>query len=253
MQPEDFAYLYELESDFWWFVGMREITAALLDPVCAPGIDRQVLDDGSGTGGNLSWLKRYAGNGEVAGIDVTAEALSFCKKQGHQLLVQASATDLPFPESRFDLVTSFDVLVQIPGVGSDESAISEIFRVLKPGGIAFVRGAAYEWLKSDHDAALATHHRYSLEELVGKMKAAGFEILRSTYANSFLLPVALVRRLVLKRIGLARGSDVKPMPSALRWANAPLTAALRAEAAWLRRGETKLGFGLSAICLARKP
>ena len=54
MQPEDFAYLYELETDFWWFVGMREITAALLDPVCPPGIDREVLDDGSGTGGNLT-------------------------------------------------------------------------------------------------------------------------------------------------------------------------------------------------------
>ena len=60
MQPEDFAYLYELESDFWWFVGMREITAALLDPVCPPGIDRRILDDGAGAGGNLSWLKRYA-------------------------------------------------------------------------------------------------------------------------------------------------------------------------------------------------
>src|SRR5438046_8917824 len=89
MQPEDFAYLYELESDFWWFVGMREVTAAILDPLCPPGLDRQVLDDGSGTGGNLSWLQRYAGNGQVAGIDLTAEALSFCKKQGHQLLVRS--------------------------------------------------------------------------------------------------------------------------------------------------------------------
>jgi SAM-dependent methyltransferase len=253
MQPEDFAYLYELESDFWWFVGMREITAALLDPVCPPGVDRQILDDGAGAGGNIAWLKRYAGNGQVSGIDVTSEALTFCRKQGHQLLVQASATDLPFRDSNFDLVSSFDVLVQLPGEGSDRFAINEIFRVLKPGGIAFVRGAAYEWLKSDHDAALATHHRYSLEELVGKMTDAGFEILRSTYANSFLLPVALVRRLVLKRIGLARGSDVKPMSPALRWVNAPLTAALRAEAAWLRRRDTKLGFGLSAICVARKP
>src|SRR5437667_3124814 len=99
MQPEAFAYLCELQSDFWWFVGMREITAALLDPVCPPGIDRQVLDDGAGVGGNLSWLKRYAGNGEVAGIDVTAEALSFCKKQGHQVLVQASAPGRPLADS----------------------------------------------------------------------------------------------------------------------------------------------------------
>lgn len=253
MQAEDFAYLYELESTFWWFVGMREITAALLDPVCPPGKDRQVLDDGAGAGGNIEWLKRYAGNGQVAGIDVTSEALSFCRRHGHQMLVQASATDLPFHNESFDLVSSFDVLVQLPAEGADKFAIGEIFRVLRPGGIAFVRGAAYEWLKSDHDAALASHHRYSLEELSGKLQSAGFEILRTTYANSLLLPVALVRRLLLKRIGLARGSDVKPMPAALGWINTPLTAALRAEAAWLKRGKTKLRFGLSAICVARKP
>ena len=29
MQAEDYEYLYRLEEDFWWFPGMREITAAL--------------------------------------------------------------------------------------------------------------------------------------------------------------------------------------------------------------------------------
>jgi|ERR1051326_498402 SAM-dependent methyltransferase len=253
MQPEDFAYLYELESDFWWFVGMREITAVLLDPLFPPGVDRQILDDGSGAGGNISWLKRYAGKREVAGIDVTADALHFCRKQGHTLLVQASATQLPFPAASFDLVTSFDVLVQIPGEGSDESALAEIFRLLRPGGIAFIRGAAYEWLKSDHDAALDSHRRYSLEELRSKTKAAGFEIVRCTYANALLLPVALIRRLLLQRVGLARGSDVKPWPRGLRWVNWPLAAALRLEAAWLRERGASLPFGLSAICVVRKP
>lgn len=252
MQDEDFAYLYELERTFWWFVGMQDVTAAMLDPVCPQGVDRKILDAGSGTGGMMSWLGRYSGEGRIFGIDLTSTALAFCRKQGHRLLTQASVTAVPFADSTFDLVTSFDVLVQLPSNGSDDMAIDEMKRVLKPGGILFARVAAYEWLKSGHDASLATQYRYTLPEIADKLERAGFEVLRSTYANSFLLPLAIFTRLVLKPIGLVKGSDVKPLPAALRWINSPMTGALRTEARWLRRGETKLGFGLSAICVARK-
>lgn len=253
MQPSDYAYLYDLEDEFWWFAGMRDITSALLDPVCPPTRDRLILDAGCGTGGMMSWLKRYAGNGRVAGIDLFSTALNFSGKRGHTMLAQASVTKLPFPDSMFDLVTSFDVLEQLPTEGSDEAAFGEMLRVLRPTGITFVRVPAHEWLKSDHDRALATQHRYSLGELVGKMQRAGFEILRTTYANSLLMPLAIFQRQVLKRIGLASGSDVKPLPAALRWLNPVLTAAVRAEARWLIRPQARLGFGLSAICVAQKP
>ena len=253
MQPADHAYLYELEDSFWWFAGMREITAALLDPVTPSPTDKTVLDAGCGTGGMMSWLARYAGNGSVAGIDLSPAALGFCRLNGHREVAQASVTSLPFPDATFDLVTSFDVLVQLPGAGSDDLALREIRRVLKPGGITFVRVAAYEWMRSSHDTALNTQHRYSLAELVEKVKQAGFDLLRATHANSLLMPVAMFQRQVLKRIGLASGSDVKPLPAPLRWLSPVLTAALRAEARWLIRPQASLKFGLSAICVAQKP
>jgi SAM-dependent methyltransferase len=256
MQTEDYEYLYQLEESFWWFAGMREITASLLDPVLPllPLGDRTILDAGCGTGGNLEWLARYAGKGHIAGIDLIETALRFCSERGARRLAQASATDLPFADEAFDLLTSFDVLVQIPGEGSDEQAMREMFRVLKPGGIAFVRCAAYEWMKSGHDAALGTQRRYTIDGLREKLKRAGFEILRETYANSLLLPVAAIRRLALKRLGLAdSGSDVKPLPPRLEWLNQTLTDALRWEAGKLRQPNARLPFGLSAICLARRP
>ena len=46
MQAQDYAYLYDLEENFWWFVGMREITRRLLDQVCVPGMVRRALDAG---------------------------------------------------------------------------------------------------------------------------------------------------------------------------------------------------------------
>lgn len=253
MRTEDYEYLYHLEETFWWFAGMREITAALLDPLLAPR-DRVILDAGCGTGGNLEWLARYAGNGRVVGIDLVSTALEFCRKRAHEHLALASATGLPFADKSFDLVTSFDVLVQIPGPGADERAMREMFRVLKPGGIAFMRGAAFEWMKSGHDRALGTERRYDLDELREKLKRAGFEVLRETYANSLLFPVAAFRRLLLKRLGLAdEGSDVKPLPQNLQWLNRVFTNALLWEAKRLCDPNAKLPVGLSAICVARRP
>ncbi len=254
MKKEDYVFLYELEEDLWWFAGMREITAALLDEACKPMTDRKILDAGCGTGGMISWLERYAGKGKIFGIDTVKDALVFCRERHHELLAQASATHLPFPASAFDLVTSFDVLVQIPGEHSDIDAIREMYRVARPGGIVFVRVAAYKWMRSGHDEALGSQRRYTLSELSGKMKDVGFEILRATYANSFLLPVAAVRRLLLKRIGLSdKGSDVKPLPENLDWLNRALTSFLSKEAKILSRSKAKLPVGLSAICVAKKP
>lgn len=253
MHTEDYEYLYRLEEEFWWFAGMREITASLLDPLL-PQRDRAILDAGCGTGGNLEWLKRYAGQGRVVGMDFVSTALDFCRQRGHRELARASATELPFADQSFDLVTSFDVLVQIPGEGTDDQAMREMWRVLRPNGIAFVRGAAYTWMRSGHDEALETQRRYELEELCGKMRLAGFEVLRATYANSLLFPIAAIRRLALKKLGLAdSGSDVKPLPEHLAWLNRALTAALGWEANRLRKPQAKFPFGLSAICIARKP
>lgn len=253
MRTEDYAYLYALEEDFWWFTGMREITATLLDPFCPLGQDRLILDAGCGTGGNLVWLKRYAGNEIVVGIDLVADALGFCRHRSDQHLAQASATDLPFSSESFDLVTSFDVWEQLPGEESDFQAMREMHRVLRPNGICFVRVPAYEWMRSGHDLALATQRRYTLKRLRQKMNRAGFNILRATYANTLLLPLAMLRRLVLKRIRLSDpGSDVKPLPPQLQLMNSVFTNVLRGEARLLKGAKTRLPAGLSAICIAQK-
>ena len=255
MRSEDYKFLYELEDRFWWFVGMRDVAAALLDPFCSPASEiRTVLDAGCGTGGNLSWLRRYAVAENIVGIDLSQHALDFCRAGQFRFLARASVTRLPFDSCQFDLVTSFEVLTQLPRVEDVERALSEMYRVMRPGGVAFIRVPAYQWMHSEHDEELATMRRYYLASLLDLTTQAGFHTLRATYANTTLLPVAAIRRLVLKRLGLARrGADVQPLSPRLQWLNRILAAVLRSEARWLKKPGATLRLGLSAICIVAKP
>ena len=254
MEAKDFSDLWELEENLWWFRGMRSITRAMLDPELSDVVPRRILDVGCGTGANLKFLELYSNGREVTGVDIARDALQFCRLSGAGRLAQASATELPFPSGYFDLVTSFDVLVQIPGEDSDANALHEMHRVLKPGGTAFVRAAAYEWMRAGHDATMKTQRRYTLKELETKCRGAGLEIIRATYANAALLPAAVLKRLVLERFGVAStGSDVRRFPKAIAWLDPIFRAALVSESSILRRSGFSLPFGLSAICVARKP
>lgn len=254
MQAKDFSDLFELEENLWWFRGMRSITSAILDGQLVVETPRRILDAGCGTGANLKFLERYSNGGAIVGIDIASDALQFCRRGGAKMLAQASATDLPFPSASFDVVTSFDVLVQIPGEGSDDNALREMFRVLKPGGILFARVAAYEWMRAGHDAAMNTQRRYTIGELQKKMTEAGFEVVRTTYANTGLFPVAILKRLVLEPLKLAKsGTDVRPLPSTISWLDPIFRSVMDGEAALLRRPRVCLPCGLSAICVGRKP
>ena len=258
MQPQEYISLYDLEDDFWWFAGMREITAALLDPICAGDQanhlnGRLIVDVGCGTGANLEWLTRYTTTSRIIGIDLMEEALDFCRRRGRDNLIQASATELPLADATADLVTSFDVLACPRGANADEIAINEMYRILRPGGIAFIRAAAYSWMRGEHDRATNSIRRFTLRGLTGKMGQSGFEILRATYANSWLLPIAAMRRLVLERVGLHHGSDVKPLPPGAQWLNRGLKNVLASEARLLKNPAARLPAGLSAIAIARKP
>jgi len=260
VRDDEYTRMAALEDDFWWYVGMRDVQAALLDAVVAdaarrragPPREADIVDLGCGTGANLGWLERYGTR--VTGLDVGAPALRACRARGRTRLVQASSTDLPFAPASFDVATSFDVLVQLPRDGSDDAALVEMHRVLRPGGVAMVRAAAYEWMRSGHDEALGSTRRYTRRGLARQAEAAGFEVVRATYANCLLFPLAAVHRLALRRAGLREAdSDVQPLPRALRWAGGPLTAALRAEARLLRRAWARLPFGLSVVLVLRRP
>ena len=237
-----------VEDTHWWFEGMERITSRLLAVagVLADGRERRVLDAGCGTGRNLLFLGRY---GEAVGLDGSAVALECCRERGLERLVCGTVNALPFADAAFDLVTSFDVLTAA-GV-DDRAALQESARVLRPGGHFLVRVAAYDWLRSRHDEEWTIQHRYERRELCAKVRATGLEICRASYANTWLLPVALAKRLAERWFPPREETSDLELGAQRTVSTRLLRAVLASEAGWVAgRG---LPCGLSFIILARKP
>lgn len=245
MEPEEYESIYRLEESHWWYRGMREMALALLDRYLHQRTGLTVLDAGCGTGGMMRALGRY---GQVYGLDFSPHALEFCRLR-RLSPVRGSVTHLPYADARFDLVTSFEVLYHA-GVSDDVLALGELFRVLRPEGHLLLRLPAFEFLRGAHDRTVHTRHRYTAPEVGSKLRAVGFDIVRLSYANSLLFPLAAGSRLG-ERVAGPRGevkSDVQATGSFL---NGVLLQALRVEGMLVRYLD--LPVGLSVIALARKP
>jgi SAM-dependent methyltransferase len=246
VKPGEYAAMYRVEDTHWWYTGMRRVADALLRARFNGRTGTlDILDAGCGTGGNAAHLQRY---GRVTGFDFSDEALRFARQREGLRLARASVEHVPFRDKAFDLVLSNDVLCHL-GVASDAQAAREFARVLRPGGVLFLQLPAFDALRSHHDAAVFTKHRYTADEVRALLRGAGLRVRRVTYANALLFPAAAAWR-ALNKLGdheAAEESDVKPVPGPV---NALMRAALSLEAPLVKRGN--LPFGLSVIGVAEK-
>lgn len=226
-------------------MGRRSIVGALLAPLrTAGGVRLRIADVGCGTGGNFTLLDEW---GDVAGIDMSPEALRFCLQRGRANVLRATADRLPFADGSLDLATALDVLEHLQ---DDRAALAEFRRVLKPGGHLVLTVPAYRFIWSEHDEALHHRRRYVLSELRAKVAASGLEVRRISYAISAILPVAVVFRILQ---GLRPSRQDRPKTGYVGLpgpANRLLAGYLQLEAWWLARAS--LPAGLSIVCVARR-
>jgi SAM-dependent methyltransferase len=245
MYREEYQRLFALEDTLWWFLGMRRASTVLLDTFLrASCSERWILDAGCGTGGMLETLHRY---GRTLGADASAQALSFAQQRDVAPLVRADVCRLPFAAESFDVVTSFDVIYH-NDVPSDDTALLEMARVLRPRGLLLIRVPALNLFRGRHDVAVHTRHRYRRRDFEKKLELNGFVPEFVSYLNCFLLPLAILRRGVERVFSPGRrGSEVEPIAG---WLNLALYRILATEAKWIRR--RPLPLGLSLVAVARK-
>ncbi|MEX1256216.1 MAG: methyltransferase domain-containing protein [Gemmatimonadota bacterium] len=120
--------------------GALESFAGVAHPFIADVIrpGQTVLDVGSGSGTDALIASRIVGlEGEVIGLDMTSAMREKLERNAREMgatnvrTLDGNAEEIPLPDTSVDVVTSNGVLNLVP---DKESAIREIYRVLRPGG-----------------------------------------------------------------------------------------------------------------------
>ena len=144
------------------------------------GADVVAFDqDGDELAGVLELFSAMRGAGEVP-ADAEAD------------IKQGDALSLPFADGEFDRVVAAEVLEHIP---DDTTAISELARVLRPGGSLAV--TVPRWLpekicwrlsREYHEVEGGHVRIYTAEDLVGKLSDAGLVLEGSEHAHGLHAP-----------------------------------------------------------------
>jgi len=155
-----------------------------------PLAGKSVLEVGCGRGGGSSYVARYLQPCSVLGVDFSASAVDFCRSNHRQeglQFRQGDAEALPCADNSFDAVLNVESSHCYPSL---QRFVSEVFRVLRPGG---------HFLWAD------LCRTELLDENRSLFQAAGFTLLRETrITDNVLLALdrvqeqrsAMIRRLV---------------------------------------------------------
>lgn len=190
------------DSGFVWGPeGITEDDLGVLGPVT----DKDVLEVGSGAGQCSRWVRARGGRG--FGLDLSFRQLQHCRRldlaTGVSVpSVQGTATALPFAADTFDVV--FCAFGALQFVADLDAAVTEVARVLRPGGrFAFSITHPTRWMFPDDpgvpgltatqsywdrtpyveiddetgEVAYVEHHR-TLGDWVQVLAGAGFRIVR---------------------------------------------------------------------------
>lgn len=229
----------------WWYRGLHALARSKwLRTQRGRSIASSLvsLDAGCGTGGLLRKLAAVAPLPLVGLEFVEPAAIIAHEKSGCPIAV-GSVNDLPFDDSSLAAVFSMDVLCH-RGVDENRS-LAETYRCLAKGGVILVNLPAYRWMLSVHDERVHNIRRYCRAEVIAMLTNAGFRDVAVSYWNTFLFPLMVLKRKVLR----GAESDVREFSAPLEFL---FRSVLCFERMLLRLG-LRLPFGGSIFAVAVKP
>lgn len=135
---------------------------------------KQVLDAGCGTG----WFSMAASKAGavVTSMDLGEKLLSQVQKKCDTKRVVGSVLDMPFKNDTFDFIISSEVIEHTP---SPNTAICEMYRVLKPGGTLILSTPNKFWYWS-----LKVAEKFKLRPYQGLENWSGYRELRNATMNA---------------------------------------------------------------------
>ena len=172
---------------------------------------------------------------------------AFQQLHGVTSLVCSAPDELAFASNSFDLIVAGDFL---QSTSDDRTALRELLRVLKDGGLLCLTVPAYAFLWSEEDERRGHFRRYRTSELRRKLTTSGFELQRASYfvtAPFFPLVMLRMARSIVRTSILPNDQGSRRT----RIANAAMKLLLDGERQTLHH--INLPFGTTVVCWARKP
>jgi ubiquinone/menaquinone biosynthesis C-methylase UbiE len=149
-------------------------------------LDTRYLDVGCSSGYMIDEVKEAFPNTPIYGADYVRVGLLHCHKRHPEVpLFRMDLLDCPFETNSFAAITCLNVLEHIE---DDAGALTQLRRILKPGGRLALTVPAGKTLCDLYDDVHFHYRRYRLSELESNMRQAGFKLLRANYFGCFLYP-----------------------------------------------------------------
>jgi SAM-dependent methyltransferase len=240
------ARFFELGESYFWFAAQNTLVEWVLErylPHLATGLQGRrlrILDLGCGPGNTLCRLARW---GKAFGMDFSLDALAFARTKGEFPVLSADAMALPFASASLDCVVALDVLEHVE---DDERALSEIRRVLRPGGVFIFMVPAFMALWRHHDVMYGHFRRYGKQDFLGRVGRMRLTVHECRFFKcGFFLPLWAVAKCERWAPGiLPQRDNFYAVP---RWLN----HVLEREIVWEERLRLTrlLPFGVSLLCV----
>lgn len=188
-KTEYFAPLAQYEAQNFWFRSRNALIIWALQKFF-PKLG-SFLEVGCGTGYVLSGVSAAFPFARLVGSEIFTAGLGIASGRiPGASFVQMDARRIPYV-NEFDVVAAFDVLEHIV---EDDLVLENLHRAIRPGGGLLLTVPQHQWLWSSVDDHACHVRRYSAADLHNKVRAAGFEVERSTSFISLLLPAMLISR-----------------------------------------------------------
>jgi 2-polyprenyl-3-methyl-5-hydroxy-6-metoxy-1,4-benzoquinol methylase len=152
-----------------------------------------ILDIGSGTGGNIDMLKKF---GSVTGLESNDIAIQLFKEKTDATVIKGTLPDLPKINEKFDLIVLFDVLEHID---DDVLTLYNLSSLLKPSGRILLSTPACPNLFGPHDMQHHHKRRYTKHQLSNVIRNSDLNILHINHFNTLLFPIAWINRIIQKK------------------------------------------------------
>lgn len=194
-QDETYGFVRSHLAD--GFVDGRPHAVRVLDELASLRAAGRLLDIGCGTG-DLLVAARERG-WETSGVELSPHAAAIARQRGLDVTV-GTVGAARFPARSFDVVAILDVVEHLPDPLAE---LSEIYRLLRPGGLAVVEtpnwNSIYRRLLRQRWAALQprVHLLYFDRRTLSRLlERAGFEVVRArTEIVALVSPEAAARGL----------------------------------------------------------